>query len=217
MITDIKTIDLKNIGIIKGRLDSSIMDIIRSELLVIASDFLKAKSHNKDLAGHIRKEFLLQDCCSVVEEAAVKLAVDHNNYYDYINTMYNDLPGSKFKLELDNLWVNFQERYEFNPLHRHSGVYSFVIWVDIPYFLNLENQVSPGAKSYINRSGCFEFVYTNILGNILGELIPVDKTYEGDIVLFPSPLHHMVHPFYSTDKRRISIAGNLKAVSGTDV
>jgi len=217
MITDIKSIDLKNIGIIKGKLDSSIIDIIRSELSDISADFSKATPNNKELAGHIRKEFLLNDCCSVVEEAAVKLAIEHNNHYDYINTIYSDLPGSKFKLKLDSLWVNFQERYEFNPLHRHAGIYSFVIWVDIPYLIDFENRVSPGAKSYVNRSGCFEFVYTNTLGNIIGELIPADKTYEGDIVLFPSPLQHMVHPFYSTDKKRISIAGNLKAVSEKDV
>lgn len=217
MITDITTIDLKNIGIIKGRVDRAVIDIVKQEIHDISRDFSKATSHNKELAGHIRKEFLLSQCCAAVEEVAVKLAIEHNNYYDYINTLHTDLSGSKFRLRLDNLWVNFQERYEFNPLHRHKGLYSFVVWIDIPYFFDLENAVSPGSKSYINRSGCFEFVYTDILGNIKGELVQIDKTYEGDIVLFPSPLHHMVHPFYSTDKKRISIAGNLNAVLVQDV
>ena len=60
----------------------------------------------------------------------------------------------------------------------------------------------------------FEFTYTDILGHIRGESIAVDKTYEGNILMFPSGLHHMVHPFYSTDKYRISVAGNIKVISG---
>lgn len=213
MITNIQTIDLKNVGIIKGKLNSQLLEIIKNEVNSIANDFSKARSWNKELAGHIRKEFLLEQCCDEVEKAAVNLAIDHNNKYDYINSLYSNLPGSRFRLKLENLWVNFQERYEFNPLHRHRGLYSFVIWIDIPYFFDFENSISPGFKSTTNRSGYFEFVYTDILGNIRGECIPADKAYEGDIVLFPSPLHHMVHPFYSTDKKRISIAGNLEAVT----
>ena len=37
-----------------------------------------------------------------------------------------------------NMWVNFQRKYEFNPLHKHSGLLSFVIWMKIPY--NFEDE-----------------------------------------------------------------------------
>ena len=37
------------------------------------------------------------------------------------------------KLFLNQLWVNYQYKTEFNPSHDHSGVYSFAIWMKIPY------------------------------------------------------------------------------------
>jgi len=33
---------------------------------------------------------------------------------------------------LEELWVNFQKKYEYNPLHDHGGMFSFVIWMKIP-------------------------------------------------------------------------------------
>ena len=55
----------------------------------------------------------------------------------------------------------------------------------------------------------FEFVCTDFMGRIVQNKIKVDKSYEGCIIMFPSSLHHMVHPFYTSDDYRISIAGNL--------
>jgi len=213
MITGVETVDLVNIGVIRGKVSNDVLSAIKDEVVEIQNDYSKAVPHNIDLAGHIRKEYLLSKCCDVVEQEAVSLAVEHNKKYNYINTLYTNNTTKKFKFRLESLWVNFQERYEFNPLHRHGGVYSFVVWVDIPYFLNFEQKISPGNKSYTNRSGMFEFVYTDILGRITGESVLADKTYEGNILLFPADLHHMVHPFYSTEKTRISIAGNLELVA----
>ena len=41
---------------------------------------------------------------------------------------------------LKKLWVNYQKKYDFNPIHIHSGVFSFVIWVQIPYDLTEERK-----------------------------------------------------------------------------
>ena len=83
-----------------------------------------------------------------------------NNYYDNIiigqlkkNSRFIKFPGSdafivsasEFRnigdsLALKNehpyylreMWVNYQKQHEFNPLHYHSGIYSFVVWMKIP-------------------------------------------------------------------------------------
>ena len=34
---------------------------------------------------------------------------------------------------MNQIWVNYQYKTEFNPYHDHSGVYSFAIWLKIPY------------------------------------------------------------------------------------
>jgi hypothetical protein len=47
------------------------------------------------------------------------------------------------------------------------------------------------------------------MGRIVQNRIEVDKSWEGTMIMFPSSLHHMVHPFYTSDEYRISISGNL--------
>ena len=39
--------------------------------------------------------------------------------------------------------------------------------------------------------------------------LPVDKTWEGMMLMFPSKLHHSVYPFYTSDEKRISVSGNI--------
>lgn len=212
MITNIETIDLKNIGIIKGKVSDDVMAVLRKEIEDIQADWSSGNPWNQQLAGHIKKEFLLSKSNKVIEPFLVQMATEHNRHYNYIDPNF-DLgitQDKKYSFALESLWVNFQERYEFNPIHRHAGFYSFVIWVDVPYFLNFEQNVSPGKNSNANKSGAFEFVYTDILGDIRGQIVPADRTYHADICMFPAKLHHTVHPFYSTDKLRVSVAGNLK-------
>jgi hypothetical protein len=213
MITNIETVDLRNIGIIKGRVSDDIINVLKEEIEEIRSDWSKGTPWNHELAGHIRKEFLLTKSNSVIEPLVVAMAMEHNQKYNYVDPNFDVEKDKKYRFALESLWVNFQERHEFNPVHRHAGMYSFVIWIEIPYFLNFERPVGPGKNANVNRAGMFEFIYTDILGHISGEAIAADRTYQGDICMFPAGLHHMVHPFYSTDKMRISVAGNLKVVT----
>jgi hypothetical protein len=111
---------------------------------------------------------------------------------------------------LDVPWINFQRKHEFNPLHAHTGAFSFVLWVKIPYTIEEEKQFTNYVPSDRNYAGTFSFYFTNILGLISPWTIPADKTYEGTMILFPAALNHMVYPFYSSDDYRISISGNLK-------
>ena len=55
----------------------------------------------------------------------------------------------------------------------------------------------------------FEFLYTNILGDIERMDIQMDPEVEGSMFIFPSSLMHQVYPFYNTDEDRISISGNI--------
>ena len=56
---------------------------------------------------------------------------DWDNYYECVIRRQQQ-NKEKVEFELNNFWVNYQKQYEFNPLHDHSGIYSFVIFVKIP-------------------------------------------------------------------------------------
>ena len=214
-----ETIDLPNIGIVKSQASPELLSIVGAEISKIQSDFSKAVAKNQTLAGNILHEYQLLDSCPALEMKTREMAMLHqetysNNYTTGLNAHTNILENGKIpKLKLKSAWVNFQQKGEFNPLHNHTGLYSFVLWYKIPYYSNIEESAGPGRKSKNQISGKFQFHYTDILGNITGSAMPIDNKWEGQILLFPSLLNHSVYPFYSSNDYRISIAGNLFLVS----
>jgi hypothetical protein len=109
-----------------------------------------------------------------------------------------------------DLWVNFQEPLEFNPPHDHSGMFSFVIWLQIPYTLEEEFTKGPGAASNEPINGEFSFIYQDVTGRTQVHRMGADRSKEGYLCLFPHTLFHSVAPFYTTDQLRISVSGNFK-------
>lgn len=171
---------------IEEDVDQEMMDYIWSQIK------LANKDHKWALVGHITSSLKLPDTdrklSSWVEEVAKEL--------DYI---YQPT------FAVRDLWVNFQKKYEFNPLHNHPSAISFVIWVQIPYSFEDECNTSL-AKGYSNNSGCFEFAYTTLLGNISKYCYPPTQ---GKLLVFPSSMPHQVYPFYTSDLERVSISGNI--------
>ena len=116
--------------------------------------------------------------------------------------------GEGFNLE--SLWVNFQKKHEFNPPHDHSGVFSFVIWMQIPTSYEEQKKLPICAESNANGTiSNFAFHYTNSLGRVSQFIYNMEKEAEGYMVMFPSEMKHEVFPFYENDGERISISGNV--------
>jgi len=110
---------------------------------------------------------------------------------------------------LNSFWVNYQKQTEFNPLHDHGGVYSFVTWMKIPtrHFEQNKNPIS--LESNINLISTFCFKYVNILGGTENWTYEMNPEMEGTILFFPAKLMHGVYPFFNCDEDRISISGNI--------
>jgi len=110
---------------------------------------------------------------------------------------------------LESFWVNFQKQNEFNPLHCHGGLYSFVVWMKIPYDWREQHEIPFIKSSAHPMAGNFKFVYSDISGRIDSYVYKLDPSYEGIMILFPAEINHLVYPFYNTDEERISISGNV--------
>lgn len=200
-----------NLGYIRSVLTQHQLQPIYNEIEEIQQDFSSAIPHNAYLAGNIKKEFELIKTHEHIKNIISPLCVNYINQFDYFTKEIN-LNKDKFqKLDLYKTWVNFQEKHEFNPLHDHSGIISFVIWLKIPF----TNQNEINNFSNLNmrekdlRSGNFTFVYTNALGNINSFDIPVDSSWDGTVAVFPSAMKHLVYPFYTSDSYRITVSGNF--------
>lgn len=119
------------------------------------------------------------------------------NYCQTIITLSDPVP-----LVAGNPWINIQKKHEFNPNHIHDGIASYNIWIKIPY--DIDEELKQG-----RHASTFEFTYNSITGTTLNQILKISKEWEGKIIMFPSTLQHCVYPFYTSDKNRISIAGNI--------
>ena len=195
-----------NVGYITAKLNQQQLYPIIQEINHIAKDFAKANSASDMLAGNLKQEYHLIDCRTHVESIMMPLADAWNNHFDmqtYLNYLLDD---KKITLELKELWVNFQKKGEFQPHHIHSGIYSFVIWTQIPYNLKDENAVF---SERTNDCSQFGFSYINALGETKYHHLHLDKSDEGMLAIFPANMRHYVYPFYTSDDYRITVAGNL--------
>ena len=114
-------------------------------------------------------------------------------------------------ISLGRMWVNYQYQTEFNPYHNHGGLYSFVIWMKIPYSCKEQRKIKlvQGMKEQDKKAGIFEFEYTDMLGQISNFPYYMEPDLEGTMLFFPAGLKHCVYPFYECNEPRISISGNL--------
>lgn len=198
------TIQFDNVGFYQTKLSEQELTFIKKEIDNIQSTFNTPLpvTMNSSLAGNIAREYeLSQECKYHINNI---LQPHLKSYVDTIPKIHKGLEFS-----ICSAWVNFQKKYEFNPIHDHTNNYSFVIWIKIPY--TMENELQNNSVKYSNApaAGSFSFLYTNSLGHITSHKILADITYENTLLIFPAKLKHCVYPFYTSDEYRISISGNF--------
>tara|TARA_A100000172_G_scaffold32009_1_gene19124 strand:- start:1262 stop:1879 length:618 start_codon:yes stop_codon:yes gene_type:complete len=192
-----------NTGIMKEKLSNKAMNKLKS--------YMKKRTSkgNRRLAGNISDSFFIED----------KDDWFFNNVLLYLIQQYTEgdlkaiVPAVLTKncsYVLDSIWVNYQNKYEFNPVHCHQGVFSFVVWMEIPSSYKKEKKLKFVKESNSQCPNTFEFIFTNMLGAVSTERYYLEPEDKGTILLFPSNLLHQVYPFYLSNKKRISIAGNIK-------
>ena len=99
---------------------------------------------NGDLAGNIMHEYSIPKGKPVVSPMLMHMVTEFNKKYpNYIKKAHSTVNYKQVDIELFNLWVNFQKKHEFNPMHVHDGLYSFVIWHKVPYDIKNEKARLP--------------------------------------------------------------------------
>lgn len=120
-----------------------------------------------------------------------------------------DLFGTVKPLYLRDCWVNFITRGYYEPIHPHSGVVTFVLWLQVPYTREEETAFRPTVDHRYNTAGCFGIHTPNAKGRLEHTILPSYNDWEGTICLFPAEMQHSVFPFFSSEEVRIAVSGNL--------
>ena len=201
-LNEVKTIHPPNVGWLEYKLNSKEMDYVWR---CIEN---KKENKKKELAGNITASYALMDrgdwfWLNVIYPLTLRYVEKFYNLGKKIGTT------GKHPYCLGKWWVNYQKQNEFNPVHNHSGIYSFVIWMKIPYDGRKQNQKDIARHSNTPSIGDFQFTYSNMMGKSCIETYRLSPHYEGTMLFFPSQLPHQVYPFYDCDEERISVSGNI--------
>lgn len=192
-----------------------LLDFTKEELIPLLDEVELVKaypqnytSYNYSLRGQVSEAYELNTSIPFLND----LLIPHINKYAQEFEFFEHYTVLKNNTTMSLLqpWVNFQKKYEFNPIHNHTGLFSFVIWLEVPYdYKEVETTVDPRKKNALRSEGAFNFHFTSAMGEILTQSITIDKDmiYKG--IIFPSKFYHSIYPFYSIDGTRISVSGNF--------
>jgi len=194
-------VHLKNPGLTRGMLPPEIYEPVMQEIQEIQQDDSRYVRMNRTLAGQIEKEYQLEKSKPHIVPYIEEMGRQYSKHWDFY---------SGRDLKVDSLWVNLQKKTEYNPIHNHDGVLSYVCWLKVPYTLEDELKQKHSENSRTKEfSASFQFIYSTVLGKVVNEILNVENGWEGRVVMFPAELLHVVYPFYTSNGYRISIAGNL--------
>jgi hypothetical protein len=130
---------------------------------------------------------------------------DHTAIDRLLSIQHDRQQHRRGTVRLDTLWINFQNKHDFNPPHTHNGILSFVIYCKVPKEI-FEVQADSNHK----MAGQIVFDYGDPISKLSGSEFPI-KPYDNLMFIFPNELKHYV-PAYWVDAERISVSGNFIAI-----
>ena len=209
-LNDLKIINV-NPGWLEAKLTEKHMDLLWN--------CIKNRSQEpyQNLAGNLYGSYYLENNKNFYSSIIHPL-VNHwiKNYGDSIfSNQIKILPwtSSNMQTYLNDWWVNFQHEGDYNPIHNHGGLFSFVIWMKIPTDWKDQKKLSRSINSTSKTVSNFQFLYVDYLGKINTHTYFMSPEMEGTMLFFPANLKHTVYPFYDCKKERISISGNISVRS----
>jgi len=163
---------------------------------------------NTQLAGNIEKSFLIKDKNDFFFKNILVKCIE-KYIKEFSEMCIPQILTKNCKYVLTKMWVNYQKKAQFNPVHNHEGVFSFVVWINLPSSFKEEAKLKFIKHSNSPAASTFQFLYTDSLGKLQTFTYKLDPAYEGTMLFFPASLNHQVYPFYTSNKNRISISGNI--------
>lgn len=200
----INSINPYNIGWLESKLNDQDINILW--------DYIdRSKKQNNICDNNIPSNILLSDENNYFFDNVIK------NFLGEYSRVFENIGNScgithYHNYCLSSMWVNFQKENDFNPLHNHNSLYSFVVFMKIPTEWQEQHNIKKTMATEVgNTPKCsdFEFIYNDILGRLKIHTYLMDSSMEGTMLFFPSKLGHMVYPFFNSSEYRISISGNV--------
>ena len=150
------------------------------------------------LAGNVYQEFLLDtDFMKKIK------------WGDFLGSACNDWVWKEKNLTLKSFqiiksWIVRQFKYEYNPIHYHSGHISGVGYLKVPKNMGETSQ----KNKKVNNNG--KLILIDGSKKLFSSPTYTITPKVGDFYLFPSYLMHTVYPFSNSDEERRSVSFNAR-------
>ncbi len=190
-----------NIGMVKTK----ISDELKKNLI---NDFdLNLPKKTTGLEGsNIPNHYYITDseCFRALSEVLLECTNFYNKsfpiYIHRVKKMIGNeiIENTHLTVEREYCWYNEHKPNFFTPIHTHWGIFSFVLWLKIPY--------NAGDNKF---SGNLSFLHHDIMGQEHDFIMANDQEKEGTLLFFPSNLTHCVYPFDHVTDTRLSLSGNI--------
>ena len=164
------------------------------------------KSYNHKLAGHLNHQFLYPQ---KVQEWFYNEIHPIIAAYRKGHCKFHGIEELNVELSAQDLWVNYMQAGDFNPVHTHGADYSFVLFLDIPKELKNEQEKFEGTSS---EPGSLIFEFTQQARPRYATTGTSVLPSTGEFYMFPAMLQHWVAPF-KTKCTRISVSGNIEILN----
>lgn len=201
---DFKLITLPTFGILESKLDQKQIDLLKSYIRESAPDGYTFDENSDPITHSSDNQWSLLDVDGQFQkEVLIPLVSEYVNAWGH---PYNKKTSLTHDYVMNRFWVRITTPDQYQSLHDHQGVFSFIIWINIP--TDWRDERAAGEFSHPEASD-FQIAYTDTIGRVQKKNYLLDKSMEGTIIIFPSDFNHCVYPSFTSDKLRISVAGDI--------
>ncbi len=138
----IQTHNFPNFGYLTSKLPSDTLKQLASVVDNINKDPDRYSNYSSRLVATIRHSYDLIEHKEILEESINQMIAEYDKQFPgYL--ISQDFVGTRSPIGITDLWVNFQKSGDINPNHSHPGIFSFVIWMYVPYTYENKTKMYP--------------------------------------------------------------------------
>ena len=195
--------ELPNFGVIEAELEQEDIDYLWK--------LVHKYSHNAKWEGNRLisieedfKQFPLNDDDNLFQNNVLRPCTD--KYFETYGCPFKQKTTHTHELAFSRFWCRASLDGDYQSIHDHQGIFTFVVWLTVPFEGADERQVQAGFRP---EASDFVLVYPDTCGQLQKRNFVLGKGAEGKMLFFPSDINHIVYPHYTTKEYRIALAGDV--------
>ena len=195
--------ELPNFGVIEAELEQEDIDYLWK--------LVHKYSHNAKWEGNRLisieedfKQFPLNDDDNLFQNNVLRPCTD--KYFETYGCPFKQKTTHTHELAFSRFWWRASLDGDYQSIHDHQGIFTFVVWLTVPFEGADERQVQAGFRP---EASDFVLVYPDTCGQLQKRNFVLGKGAEGKMLFFPSDINHIVYPHYTTQEYRIALAGDV--------